>query len=303
MTFRSLDERKVRQQERWASQAEPSLKVQTRPSISEKPRAPGTVPILPVPKTRHTTASPCKLCNLARRVVAESIGRFIHVWTPKRSLHTHLCGTVHISAACVHKLGSCTTHRPHTPTTLEHHLRVRLISRRSKALHVSESKLAHNDIIVWGPQGVQTQVHPKALVVACPLPVAPLWSRCRCTFCLAGGQSCNGALRWRRRQMVRLRHFLDSPSAYMKPQAWHGLGKESGGRECSARFQTAPNLWYSSSLGFGERDRPDRQTLLTPPSSPRGHRIFRCWQPGRHYSCQTVQTNDETTGRRTKDRT
>lgn len=89
--------------------------------------------------------------------------------------HTPLRYSTHISAACVHKLGSCTTHRPHTPTTLEHHLRVRFISCRSKALHVSESKLAHNDIIVWGPQGVQTQVHPKALVVACPLPVAPLW--------------------------------------------------------------------------------------------------------------------------------
>lgn len=200
-----------------------------------------------------------------------------------------------------HKLGSCTTHRPHTPTTLEH-LGVRFISRRSKALHVSESKPAHNDIIVWGPQGVQTQVHPKVLVAACPLPVAPLWSRCGCTFCLAGGQSCNGALRWRRRQMVRPRHFVDSPSAYMKPQAWHGLGENLVVESARAGFKRHPTSGKGLHWGSGRRDRPDGQTLLTPPSSPRGHRIARRWQLGRHHDCQTVQTNDETTGRRTKDR-
>lgn len=134
------------------------------PSISEKPRAPGTVCIHP-PRSQNKAHD-----SLAVQIMqsGEAGGGRIN-WTfyscldaKTQPAHTPLrYSTQHISAACVHELGSCATHRPHTPTTLEHHLRVRFISRRSKALHVSESKLAHNDIIVWGPQGVKTQVHPK----------------------------------------------------------------------------------------------------------------------------------------------
>lgn len=162
--------------ERWASWAEPSLKIQTPLYPRSLVLQVLYVSILPILKTRHKTALPCKLCNLARHVVVESIGCFIHVWTPKRSLHTHLCGTIHstfLQRASINlEVVPHTVHTPLPPSNTTCGCASSLGC--SKALHVSESKLAHNDIIVWGPQGVKTQVPPRALVVACPLSVAPL---------------------------------------------------------------------------------------------------------------------------------